>query len=164
MVVWIKKAGNRNAVSAFTLVEVLTAFFIFALVMMGVINGYVQANRTAEWSSQSLASMSYALQGMEQLKAAQWDAEEGTAQGAAGNIDNLGTNYQTNQVDYLDVPTTGQLISVTNYLTALQYTNSAGISIPPLKVLYSQVVWTFNLTGEVFSNVIVTMRAPDQLQ
>jgi hypothetical protein len=35
---------------------------------------------------------------------------------------------------------------------------------PPLKLLVSQVVWTFRLTGQLFTNTIVTLRAPDQLQ
>ena len=35
---------------------------------------------------------------------------------------------------------------------------------PPLKQLVSQVVWTFRLTGQLFTNTMVTLRAPDQLQ
>ena len=55
------------------------------LVMSGMMYGYVQANRMAEWSSQSLAAMSYAAQGMEQLRSAQWSAERVLHRQRAGN-------------------------------------------------------------------------------
>src|ERR1035438_4336525 len=160
MVVHFKQADKRIAANAFTLIEVLIGFWIFGMVTAGMIYGYVQANRIAEWSSQSLAAMSYASQGMEQMRSAQWNAEE------SGEVstDVLGNNFQTNQVDTLDIPTTGGLISVTNYMTATRVTNSAGTFNPPLKLLVSQVVWTFRLTGQLFTNTIVTLRAPDQLQ
>jgi len=164
MLVHFKQAGKRNAVSAFTLIEVLIAFIIFGLVTSAMIYGYVQANRTAEWSSQSLAAMSYASQGMEQMRSAQWDAEEYSTASGQGTTDVLGNNFQTNQVDTLDIPTSGGLISVTNYMTATRYTNSLGLTSPPMKLLVSQVVWTFRLTGQLFTNTIVTLRAPDQLQ
>ena len=155
MVVHFKQAGKRNAVSAFTLMEVMIGFWIFGMVTAGMIYGYVEANRIAEWSSQSLAAMSYASQGMEQMRSAQWNAEE------SGEVstDVLGNNFQTNQVDTLDIPTSGAPIYVTNYMTATQLSTN-----PPLKLLVSQVVWTFRLTGQLFTNTIVTLRAPDQLQ
>ena len=71
----------------------------------------------------------------------------------------LGAYYQTNQVDTLDIPTSGAPINVTNTITATQISTN-----PPLKLLVSRVVWTFRLTGQLFTNTIVTLRAPDQLQ
>ena len=159
MVVHFKQAGKRNAVSAFTLIEVMIGFVIFGLVTSGMIYGYVEANRIAEWSSQSLAAMSYASQGMEQLRSAQWCAEENSTASGQGTTDVLGAYYSTNQVDTLDIPTTGDPISVTNYMTATQISSN-----PPLKLLVSKVVWSFRLTGQLFTNTIVTLRAPDQLQ
>lgn len=167
MVVHFKQADKRIAANAFTLVEVMIGFCIFGMVTSGMIYGYVQANRIAEWSSQSLAAMSYASQGMEQMRSAQWCAEEfstGSGQGTADVL--LMTNqpdgswgYWTNQVDSLDIPTTGAPIYVTNYL----YVTSISTN-PPLRRIVSQVVWTFRLTGELFTNTIITLRAPDQLQ
>jgi len=155
MMVHFKQAGKRIAANAFTLIEVMIGFFIFGLVISGMIYGYVEANRIAEWSSQSMAAMSYASQGMEQMRSAQWNAEE------SGEVNNdvLGTNYSAFQVDTLDIPTTGAPIYVTNYMTS---TNVS--TYPPLKLLVSKVVWTFRLTGKLFTNTIVTLRAPDQLQ
>ena len=63
----------RVLCAAFTLIEVLMSVIILAMVMAGVIYGYAQTNRFAEWSSMSLAAQSYALQGLEQVRAAKWD-------------------------------------------------------------------------------------------
>src|SRR5438270_12546285 len=65
----IIKANRR---SGFTLVETLVAVLILSMVMSGVIYGYVQANRIAEFSSMSLAATAYAQQGAEQARAADW--------------------------------------------------------------------------------------------
>src|SRR5208282_4330355 len=156
-----KAAGckSRVARAAFTLIEVLVAFVIFGMVTAGMIYGYVEANGIAEWSSQSLAAMSYASQGMEQLRSAQWDAEEYSTGSGSGTTDVLGPAFSTNQVDTLDIPTSGALINVTNYITATQVSTN-----PPLKLLVSQVVWTFRLNGHLYTNTMVTLRAPDQLQ
>ena len=162
MVVHLGKAAeckSRVACSAFTLIEVLVAFVIFGMVTAGMIYGYVEANRIAEWSSQSLAAMSYASQGMEQLRSAQWDAEEYSTGSGAGTTDILGPSGSTNQVDTLDIPTTGAQIYVTNYLSWTSLSTN-----PPLKQIVSQVVWSFRLTGQVFTDTMVSLRAPDQLQ
>lgn len=147
------------ACAAFTLIEVMIGFFIFGLVTAGMIYGYVEANRMAEWSSQSLAAMSYASQGMEQLRSAQWSAEEFSTGSGAGTTDYLGPYTNIVQADYLDVPTTGTQIAVTNTMTATQISTN-----PPLKLLVSKVVWVFRPTGQLFTNTMVTLRAPDQLQ
>jgi type II secretory pathway pseudopilin PulG len=167
MVVHFKQADKRIAANAFTLVEVMIGFCIFGMVTSGMIYGYVQANRIAEWSSQSLAAMSYASQGMEQMRSAQWCAEEFSTGSGQGTTDVLlmtnqpdgSWGYWTNQVDSLDIPSTGAPIYVTNYL----YVTSISTN-PPLRRIVSQVVWTFRLTGELFTNTIITLRAPDQLQ
>jgi type II secretory pathway pseudopilin PulG len=166
MVVHFKQADKRIAANAFTLIEVMIGFWIFGMVTAGMIYGYVEANRIAEWSSQSLAAMSYASQGMEQMRSAQWCAEEGNGVGTADallpymKIQSDGSwAYWTNQVDTLDIPTTGAPIYVTNYI----YVTSISTN-PPWRRIVSQVVWTFRLTGQLFTNTIVTLRAPDQLQ
>ena len=150
-----------------TLPEVLIAIVVLTVVMGGVLMGYVQANRMAEFSSQSLAATSYALQGMERMRAAQWNAEMIATTNGPGTSDVLplrvqadgSYSYSTNEIDVLDVPSTGYQIPVTNYLTVTQiYTN------PSLRQILSQVVWTFPLTGQPFTNSVVTLRAPDQFQ
>src|ERR1017187_1659611 len=167
MVVHFKQADKRIAANAFTLIEVMIGFFIFGLVTAGMIYGYVEANRIAEWSSQSLAAMSYASQGMEQMRSAQWNAEEYSTGDAQTDVllpymktQPDGTfGYWTNQTDYLDIPSSGSLISVTNYIYVTPVSTN-----PPLRKIVSQVVWSFRLTGQLFTNTMVTLRAPDQLQ
>ena len=167
MLVHFEQAKKRSGANAFMLAEVLVAFCIFGMVTAGMIYGYVQANRMSEWSSQSQAAMSYALQGMERMRAVQWNAEEGsTSTNGPGTLDLLpmtvNTNtglmtYSTQDNDTLDVPTTGQPIPVTDYITVTQIHKN-----PDLRQIVSQVVW--QMYGTPFTNTIVTLRAPDQLQ
>ena len=167
------RCKSRVARSAFTLIEVMVALFIFGLVTSGMIYGYVEANRVAEWSSQSLAAMSYASQGMEQMKSAQWNAEEypTSGQGIADALSPFMTNqpdgtfgFWTNQIDTLDIPTTGAPIYVTNYIYVTQVSGNPVSAGPQLRRIVSKVVWTFRLTGRLFTNTMVTLRAPDQFQ
>ena len=167
MVVRFEQADRRTAANAFALAEVLIAFFIFGIVTAGMIYGYIEANRIAEWNSQSLAAVSYAVQGMERMRAVQWIAEENISTNGPNTMDLLpltvqldgSFSYSTNEVDYLDIPSTGSLIPVTNYLTVTQiHTN------PHLRQIVSQVVWKFQLNGGLYTNAIVTLRAPDQFQ
>jgi len=72
MLVRFVQTDKRLATNAFTLIEILISFVILSLVMSGLMYGYVQANRVAEWSAISLAAQSYASQGAEQLRAADW--------------------------------------------------------------------------------------------
>jgi type II secretory pathway pseudopilin PulG len=165
MVVRFKQAGKRTAANAFTLAEVMIGFVIFGLVTAGMIYGYVQANRVAEWSSQSLAAMSCASQGIERMRAAQWSADEDfTTQNSTDVLPMTrkadgSFSYLTNEVNTMDIPGNGNPILVTNFLTVTQiHTN------PHLRQIVSQVVWTFRLTGTQYTTTIVTLRAPDQYQ
>ena len=145
---------RRSRFAAHTLVETLLAVVIFALVLAGILAGYVQANRFAEWSSMSLAAQSYALQGLEQVRAAKWDL---SANPVADDIP-APTNYT--QIDVMDVPQSGQPIYVTNKVSLTQITlplNSA-----QLRMVRSDCIWTFRLTGQIFTNTVVSYRAPDK--
>ena len=152
--------------AAFTLVEVLISIVILALVFAGIIYGYVQANRFAEWSSMSLAAQSLASQGMEQARAAQWNSQEwplptnscptdqlwvSNYVGATWTTTLTGSNYA------MDIPSTGAPFYATNVITitTVQIT-------PPLRMIRSDCIWKFPGTGKVFTNTDVTYRAPDQ--
>ncbi len=155
MVHW-KKPDNQITAAAFTLIEVLIAFVVFGIVSSGVIYGYVQANRLAEWSSMSLGAESYALQGLEQARASKWDTQVWPQTNGPGTGDWLGlTNYF--QVDTNDVPTTGAPVLITNYISITSISAS-----PPIRQIRSDVVWAFPLTGKLFTNTAITLRAPDQ--
>jgi type II secretory pathway pseudopilin PulG len=173
MLVRCKQVGGgsaRERCAALTLVECLIAIVILTLVVGGVLNGYVQGNRIAEWSSMSLAAQSLAAQGMEQARCAQWNTQEFPYATGPGTGDELpvgatnGATYSytnsdsvTNSDYALDVPASGAPFSATNYvtLTTIQVA-------PPLRMIRSDCVWTFPATGKVFTNTMVTYRAPDQ--
>jgi type II secretory pathway pseudopilin PulG len=153
----------------FTLVEVLVSFFVFGLVVSGLIFGYVQVNRLAEWSSMSLAAQAYASQGLEQAKSAQWDYVRWPSTNyGPGTGDELGfppsigyTNLPP-VVDTLDVPTSGTPIYITNYVTITNVFTSLNLSYITLRQIRSDCVWAFPLTGQLCTNTAVTLRAPDQ--
>jgi len=144
--------------AAFTLVEVLISVAILALVMAGIIYGYAQANRFAEWSSMSLAAQSYALQGLEQVRSAKWDFWTYPVTDllpVPGNVVGGVTNFPP-QSDTMDVPVSGNPFYVTNYIKLIQLSTS-----PELREVWSQCVWTFPRTGQIFTNTVITYRAPD---
>jgi type II secretory pathway pseudopilin PulG len=164
---YFAKAHRRTTNSlGFTLIEVLIAFGIFTIATSGLIYGYVQANRTATWSSWSLAAQSIASQGLERARAAQWNELQpspytngpGTSDewppvtnSSGGVLPTLDTNCT------LDVPSTGSLIYVTNYIyvSTISYT-------PPMRMIRSDCVWNFPLTGQLCTNSAISLRAPDQ--
>lgn len=162
-----KKNGQAAgaACSGFTLVEILIAFVIFTGVTSGILYGYVQTNRMAEWSCMSLSAQSYAAQGAEQARAADWRPRDYPVTNGYGTMDelppvayvNCGSNY------VMDIPIRGNPSStdfpffVTNYVTVSTITLN-----PPLRQIRSDAVWTFYLTGRIYTNTVILQRAPDQ--
>jgi Tfp pilus assembly protein PilV len=149
-----------------TLAEVLVSVVVMAAVIGGVLNGYIQANRLAEWSSMSLAAQSLAQQGLEQARAAQWNSQTFPTPTNSGPGDQLfvsnsiGATWSTNLsgTNYaMDVPATGAPFFATNKITLTTVTVA-----PPLRMIRSDCVWTFPRTGVVFTNTVVSYRAPDQ--
>ena len=141
-----------------TLVEVMMAIIILAAVMGGIIEGYVQANRMAEYSSMSLAAQSTASQGLEQALAARWDSQSGDTNIGYGHADELGTvtNYVMG-TNVLDIPVSGAAIPVTNLVTI-----STVSTAPKVRQVRSDAIWVFPLTGVTYTNTTITLRAPDQ--
>jgi len=162
----LAQTNGQTKSAGFSLIEVLVAFIMFTMTVSGLIYGYVQANRLATWSSWSVAAQSYASQGLEQTRSAQWNSQMWPITNGVGTGDELAlrpsgvaTNgyFFTNRVDTLDVPSTGGLIYITNYITV------TNISVnPPLRQIRSDVVWFFPLTGKLCTNTAITLRAPDQ--
>ncbi len=158
---------SGTACVAFTLIEILMCFFILTLVMAGIIYGYVQANRMAEWCSMSLAGQSYASQGAEQVRALSWEPYAPGTNGP-GTLNELieGTSWVNCGSNYiLDIPISGDPASssfaffVTNYVTVSNvYVNSN----PQLAQIWSKAVWIFPETGQAYTNTVILLRAPDQ--
>lgn len=135
----------------FTLVEALVSMAVVGVMISGLVTGFMQTHRTAEWSAYNLAAQSLALQPLEQARAAKWD------QYANPRVDELqGTNFPTT-INILDVP-----INSTNYVYATNIVSIRTITTnPPLKEISVVTTWRFMNRG-LFSNTAVTYRAPDQ--
>ena len=122
---------------------------VLAIVIQGVIYGYMDSSRRAEWNGHSLAAQSLASQGVEQARAAKWDPQ------AWPVVDELPpTNFV--EIDTLDLPTAGQPIYATNYISVTTLSLN-----PPLRQIRADCAWNFLGRGS-FTNTIITFRAPDQ--
>jgi type II secretory pathway pseudopilin PulG len=164
MLVRFAQTDKRLATNAFTLIEILISFVILALVMSGLMYGYVQANRVAEWSAISLAAQSYASQGAEQLRAADWRPRDGDVTNHGANTAwEIWPGYKKTNTGILDIPIKGSPDS-TNF--AFFVTNIVQVTEPsmnpPLLQIRSDVYWIFPFTGQQYDNVVILQRAPDQ--
>jgi type II secretory pathway pseudopilin PulG len=175
MLIRFAQTDKRIAANAFTLAEILIAIIVLVLVMSGLIYGYAQMNRTALFSSMSLAAQSIASQGAEQARCAKWDTQvwppTNTGPGTGDElppgiyINGFGTNQNQGSNYTLDIPVSGAPIYVTNTVTITQIS-----ATPPLRQISSQCVWEFspaeqgtNLSQRVFFiNSVYTLRAPDE--
>jgi len=151
---------SRNQSGGFTLAEVLISFFVFSMVMAGLIYGYVQINRICEMNSMSLAAQSFAIQGVEEARSVQWDYVRWPNTNANSQDPfwtSVGYTNLPPQVDTMDVPTTGAPIYVTNYVTVSNLS-----TFIPLRQIRCDCIWYFPLSGVICTNTAITIRAPDQ--
>jgi type II secretory pathway pseudopilin PulG len=134
-----------------TLMETLVSMLIVAIVISATVNGYILSTNRADWSSQSLAAHSLALQRLEQVRAATWNV--------SGEVDVdqvTSTNFPEVQ-SVLDLPVSG-----TNAVVATVRTTITTVSAnPPLKMVRVDCVWPYRNRG-LFTNTIVTYRAAEQ--
>jgi type II secretory pathway pseudopilin PulG len=136
----------------FTLMETVIAMAVGALMLGGLILGYVLSTQRAEWSAYSLAAQSLANQRIEQARAIKWDPLA-----FPPRPDLLVNGNFPPQREILDIPVTGgQITYATNYTTI---TDIPGPS--PVKMIRVDCVWQFCGRG-VYTNSIATYRAPDQ--
>ncbi|MGO8764579.1 MAG: hypothetical protein ACLQSR_05500 [Limisphaerales bacterium] len=165
-------------VEAFSLVEVLFAFTVLALSIGGIVYGYSQVDRLAVWSSMSAAAQSYALQGMEQARSAQWNPWDFTTNTGPWSENQITVPSVLTQQDLLDIPMKGNPFDAaatnaggftnyaffaTNYITVTAVSNYQGGTFQAnLRQIASVVYWTFPYSGKTFSNAAITLRASDQ--
>jgi hypothetical protein len=116
-----------------------------------MVYGYVQSNRFAEWSEMSLAAQSIASEGVEQARSAVWQTSTAT------NIDDLPAPATYIRTNYIEVPTSGQTLTVTNYISVTTVTAN-----PPVRQIFVQCMWQFPLTRKWFTNTVVAQRAEIQ--
>ena len=168
--------AHLTCADAFTLVEALFAFTVLALSIGGIVYGYWQADRLAVWSSMSAAAQSYALQGMEQVRSAQWNPWDYTTNTGPWSENQITSPSTLTQQDFLDIPMKGYPFATntggaftnteyfaTNYIYVTTVTNTqAGAFTPNLRQIESVCYWTFPYTGKSFSNTVITLRASDE--
>jgi len=144
-----RKKFNVYRYYGFTLVEVITAMVITAVVCAGIFYGYIMVMNQAEWSAYSLAAQSLAMQRLEQARSSQWSML------ASPPVDELVQSNFPPQIEILDIPVKG-----TNYVYATNVTTIVDISTnPPLKLITVVCTWNFKGKG-VYSNTIATYRTP----
>jgi len=142
--------NRRRDDGAFTLIEVVVSMGIAVLMVAGILSSYVLSARRAEWSAYSLAAQSLAQQALEQTRAAKWDPL------ATPPADEVLTIRFPAVTNVLDVPQSGS-----NAVPAIVRVYITNVSTnPPLKQVRAECEWP--LLGRMFTNSVVTYRAPDQ--
>ena len=152
----------------FTLAEVLISIMIVGLVFGGILAGYVQSARRAEWTGYSLAAQAYGIQQLEQARSAVWDVSSAST---INQITQLNLLNRTHSGTYpvgqwkghtwtnIDVPYSGNnFIRATNYVTISNVTLSVS---PPVSLQSVRVdtVWRFKQKNH--TNTLVNYYAPD---
>jgi len=150
MVAHLGQTGRRKSSAAFTLVEVVMAIAILALVMAGMIYGYVQSNQRAEWSAMSLAAQASAVEAVEQARAAEWDVHVTSTDQLPATTNYIRTNVML-------IPATGVSVVVSNSVSVINL-----ITNPPLRQIRADCYWKYARTGTWFTNTVITWRAPDE--
>lgn len=135
---------------AFSLVEVMVCVATFALITAGVVYGFTQADRNAEWSSMALAAQSIASEGLERARSATWETESTST--TADDFPIMPTNFIA--LHTMEIPASGTNFTVTNYISITNV-----LINPPLRQIIAKCVWKFPLTGKWFTNTVVTQRA-----
>ena len=149
---------RRRSVAALTLVEVVLSTAIAAMTVSGILYGYTQSAKRAEWSGYSLAAQALAVQRLEQTRACRWDPDSGVDQLVA-------TNFPT-QTLVLDLPVIGTNAAYATNITTIesyqQYYRGTGSTPALFRMIRVDCVWEFPPTGRVFTNTVATYRSPDR--
>lgn len=135
--------------TAFTLVEVVVATTLAAIVIGGMIYAYVQSATRTEWAGYSLSAQALATQRLEQTRACKWDPER--------NLDEFVQSNFPDQVTILDLPVSGtNVVYVTNF-TVISWIRT---NAPMLKMIRVDCVWQ-GPSARLYTNTAATYRSPD---
>lgn len=161
MVISCNQDECKKHASAFALMEVVISVLILAMVLSGLIYGYVQINRSSEWNALSLVGQAYATEYVEQARSAQWNSQMWPITNGPGTGDEL---YPTN-TPYTRIDTNysamGQSQVVTSTITVITITNLYTNNIN-MREIRADSWWKFPPTGKLFTNTVITQRGPDQ--
>lgn len=162
----VTKRKGMNS-KGFTLAEVVISVAVSAMVFSGILSGYVQAAKRAEWSGYNLSAGATAVQQIEQARSAVWETD------GANNILSIplfnratnGTTITGYHTNIMDIPYSGgasNYLIVTNYVTLKRVgvTGNTNLTIMHVKV---DAVWRFRGWGgnKFYTNAVATLIAPD---
>jgi prepilin-type N-terminal cleavage/methylation domain-containing protein len=157
---------SRGGTAGFTLVEVVVAAAIVAVVFGGVINSYIQSGQRLQWTGYSLAAQQMANSVLEQAKSGVWDPT--TPENDLTNLNLLAATYNSSTLTYsgyttniLDVP-----YSSTNYVIATNFVTVQMINVSATlqeQVVRVDTVWPFYRWkgNALYTNTVITLVAPD---
>ena len=136
--------------AGFSLAEVVISIAVMGLVFVGILAGYIQSARNAEWTGYSLAAQAFAIQQIEQARSAVWDFSTGNGRNELTNLNLLNpqvTNSGKTRTGYswatLDLPYSGtNVVRATNYVTVRMFFFN-NVANPPVQLQMMQVdtVW-----------------------
>ena len=157
-------SANRR-VSGFTLAEVTISLVIAGMVFAGILTGYIQSAKRAEWSGYSLAAQAYGIQQLEQARAAIWDESSTPKVNQLTNLSMIGWAFSGNTWNgyswtNIDIPYSGSnFIRATNFVTVSNVTVSV---LPPVSVQSVRVDTVWRYQNKNVTNTMVNYYAPDQ--
>jgi hypothetical protein len=135
------------------------------MVFAGILTGYIQSAKRAEWTGYSLAAQAYGIQQLEQARAAVWDVSSTTNVNQLTNLNMIGWSFSGNAWKgytwtNIDIPYSGSnFIRATNFVVVSNVTISV---LPPVSVQSVRVdtVWRYQYKN--FTNSMMNYYAPDQ--
>lgn len=146
--VW--QTRRRRQACGMTLVEVLVAMGIAFAVLGTLTYGYIQAYRMTDASTLQSAAHRLAVDRLDTVRLADWRNF-----GATNEVNELPL-FQGTVMAELELP-----LLTTNRVWAALTTDVQDLGTnPPLFRIEVTCVWT-NLSGQFFTNVLTTLRAPD---
>ena len=134
-----------------TLVEVVVALAIAGLMVAGIVTGYIFCTTSTVKDSLYMAANASAMERIEEMRSAIW------APYRADPVDELvATNFPDKSVT-LDLSGSG---SETTSATLKTEISQISLS-PPVRRIRVDCIWQFR-GGELITNTVETIRAPDQ--
>jgi Tfp pilus assembly protein PilV len=163
--------GSGRLQAGYSLMEVVLAAGIIAVVYGMIIKIYIQSGMRAQWSGYSLAAQSLATEQVEQARSASWDPSVGVNQMtqfnnlSAWSYNSSSKAWSGYTTGILDVPyASTNFVIATNFVTiqAIYLNNQTN---PPVQVqmVTVQTVWPFFYRSKnlFFTNTAATWLAPD---
>jgi len=163
-----KSETCAGAPRGFTLVEVLVALAVVALLFGGVLTTYIQASRQAEWAGYALAAQAIAIQQIEQARSAVWDPAISKNELTNMNLlawtynpaTKVGTGYTIN---VLDLPVSGTNIVVATNFVTVKMLNLTGFTNAQVQMVTVNTVWPLSTPSgtRLFTNCAASYYGPD---